>query len=112
MAAKLRTDWRETFLDLLREKPVVSYAAKEAGVHRSTVMRHYDRDKEFAEQFDEAMEDGIDQVELDLLDVGNGEKRGQVGALIYYLKVRRYEKRGDLYKKETELTIGWDDEGS
>ena len=52
--------WREAFLDGLRQHGAVSHACKLAGVHRSTVYLHRDRDEAFATAWDEAEDEAID----------------------------------------------------
>ncbi len=56
-------DWKPTFLAALRELPVVAHACKAVGIERSTAYRAREADPEFAQAWDDAMEEGIDRAE-------------------------------------------------
>lgn len=106
-------DWQSKFLKALRDRPIVSRACRISGVSRAAAYRarakaESDPSDSFNEDWDEAIEEGLDVVEEDLLDLGIGEKKGNVGALIYYLKARRYEKRTDP-NAPTKLVLVWGD---
>lgn len=60
-------DWKAIFLAELRKLPVTSYAARAAGVDRSTVHKTRDRHEDFRLAMDEAMEEGIDKAEAEML---------------------------------------------
>ncbi len=55
--------WRDAFLAALRDVPVISRACEAVCIHRSTAWRARDADPEFAKDWDDAMEDGIDRAE-------------------------------------------------
>ena len=55
--------WREPFLAALREYPVFGFACEAVGIDRSTMWRHRDKDPEFADACEQAMEAGIDKAE-------------------------------------------------
>lgn len=99
--------WKYYFLQALRERPVVAYACSKAKITRSTAYRAREKDPEFAAQWDEHMESGLDNVELALIECGMGERKGQIGGLIYLLKARRYEKRVDADAPK-KIIIEWD----
>lgn len=103
--------WSQAFLKALGEKPVVSYASKAARVTRQTAYKWRKEDPEFSAAWDEQIEAGLDKVEEDLLDLGTGKNRGQVAALIYYLKARRYEKRAGS-DMPSKLTLEWGSDGN
>lgn len=63
--ARARDDWRELFLQALAESGVVKYACVAAGVHRATAYRARDEDRPFAAAWDEALDDGVDALELE-----------------------------------------------
>ena len=65
--------WRAAFLAALREMPVILRACEAVGINRSTVWRAREADPEFAKDWDDAMEDGIDKVEQEAI------RRGVVG---------------------------------
>lgn len=66
-------DWKPAFLDALRELPVIAHACKAVGVNRSTAWRARQADEQFASDWDEALEDGIDKAEQEAF------RRGVVG---------------------------------
>ena len=55
--------WRDAFLSALREMPVIRHACEAVGVDRSTAWRARQKDQTFAEEWDDAMEAGIDRAE-------------------------------------------------
>ena len=55
-------DWREVFLRALAKVPIVAMAIKTAGVSRTQAFEERYNDPTFARQWDEAMEQGIDQI--------------------------------------------------
>ena len=104
--------WKEAFLEALVEHPNVKLASQRVGISRMTAYRAYkkaeaDDTDNFNELWDEAMEAGIDQYELDLYDVATGKIRGgNVTGLIYLLNVRRYQKRTGT-DTPSKLTLEW-----
>lgn len=56
-------DWQKLFLKALAEVPVVQYACDAAGVQRCTAYRARQADEEFAQAWEDAMEDGVDRAE-------------------------------------------------
>lgn len=57
--------WAEYFLLSLSECGNVTQAAKDAGISRMTAYRHRERDAEFAEAWDDAVEEGTDALEAE-----------------------------------------------
>lgn len=98
--------WIEPFLAALSETPIVGLAAKAAGISRRTVYDRRMKDEDFAKRYEEAMDDGLDNLEMDLINLGRGAVKGNVAAVIYHLKVKRYEKPGDG-NIPSNLTITW-----
>lgn len=60
-------NWRETFLDTLSRTSNVTAAARAAGIDSSTVYRTRRTDPEFAQAWFNALCDGYDMLELELL---------------------------------------------
>ena len=56
-------DWKEAFLAALRDMPVVRHACDAVGIHRTTAWRAREADEQFAQDWDDAMEDGMDKAE-------------------------------------------------
>lgn len=57
--------WKDRFLAALRVVPVVQYACDAASIQRCTAYRARKTDKAFAEAWEDAMESGVDQAELE-----------------------------------------------
>jgi len=58
-------DWKSIFLQALGEVPVVSHAAKAAGIDRTTAYSARETDEAFAKAWDDAMEQGVDEAEAE-----------------------------------------------
>ena len=87
--------WHSAFLADLAENCNVSHAARLAGVDRSTAYRHREESAAFAAAWDDAVEDGIEALELSL------RRRGMETsdtAAIFLLKAHRPEKYRDAVK--------------
>lgn len=63
---KLTPEKKENFLDSLRTTPNVSAAAKSIGVSRQTVYQERKQDKEFADSWDDAIGEALDNLEAAL----------------------------------------------
>ena len=51
--------WRAAFLAALREAPYVKRAAAKAGIHRNTAYAAAQRDPDFKDEWDEAVQEGV-----------------------------------------------------
>lgn len=88
--AQLPYDWKPIFLAALAELPVVTHACNAAGINRSTVSRAREADEQFAKDFEDAMEAGVDKAEQEAFRravVGFEEPVVDKGRLAY-----RYER--------------------
>jgi len=56
-------NWREVFLQALARAPIVTVAARIAGVPRARAIAERYADGEFADRWDDAIEQGIDEIE-------------------------------------------------
>jgi hypothetical protein len=56
-------DWKDVFLQALALAPIVSVAARIAGVSRKQAIEERNADAEFARRWHNAMEDGVDEIE-------------------------------------------------
>lgn len=83
---KRADEWRPVFLQMLRNSGNVRAAATAAGVTRQTVYVHKRRSKEFAEAWEEAMEDAVDALEAVAID--RARKQSDT-LLIFLLKAHR-----------------------
>lgn len=57
--------WRPKFLAALAETCNVTHAARTAGINRNTAYDHRDSDAAFAAAWDDALEQGVDVLELE-----------------------------------------------
>jgi hypothetical protein len=65
-ASRARTrlgHWRATFLKTLAKTPSVTMAAKAAGIPRRTAYDHREKDPEFAQAWDDALNQSLDALE-------------------------------------------------
>lgn len=98
-------NWKELFLAALNEIPVRAYAARAAGVDRSTAWRHEQSDKDFAKAVDDAMEGGVDRAEAEMFRrgvVGYEEPVVHQGNLT---PIYERDKHGDLVLVERRRTV-------
>lgn len=82
--------WKNAFVAALRHMPVISHACNAVGIERSTAYRARENDEQFAKDWDDAIETGIDRAEQAALTravVGWEEPVIDKGRLAY-----RYER--------------------
>ena len=77
---------KKRFIEALTLKGTVYHAAKAAGVSRQTVYRWREEDPEFAQLWEEAIENDVDEVESTIYHQAVG---GNTLAAIFYLKAHR-----------------------
>lgn len=108
-------DWKPIFLAALREVPVVSRACDAVGIERSTAYRAREADEQFAKDWDDAMEVGIDRAEAEAFRRAvEGTEKGvwhqgvQVGTERVYsdalMSLVLKGRRKKIYADRTELT--------
>lgn len=107
-------EWHATFLDVLRACGTVRRAAEAAKVDRSTAYEHRNQDEGFRRQWDEAIEDALDRLELQAYVLAMGqpakEARGEEPAtpavppsermIIFLLQSRRKQVYGNVQRLE------------
>ena len=77
---------KKRFIETLETQGTVLHAAKAAGVSRWTAYRWRQEDLEFADQWDEALENAVDVVENSLYQKAVS---GDTICMIFYLKAHR-----------------------
>ncbi|MCG3177495.1 MAG: hypothetical protein MOGMAGMI_02469 [Candidatus Omnitrophica bacterium] len=107
--------WRDVFLNALAECPNVTRAAAEADVPKQTAYRARSTSAKFAEQWDEALRQGVDALEGEALrraQFGTEKPVFQGGVLVghvteysdtlmmFLLKAHNPEKFGDKQRHE------------
>ena len=108
--------WKPPFLAALREVPVIAHACKAVGIERSTAYRARETDLEFAEAWDDAVEEGIDRAEQEAFRrgvVGFEEPVIDKGRLAYQVErsvdpgtgEERYRPRLDANGQPVPLTV-------
>jgi hypothetical protein len=85
-------EWKDVFLAALRIAPVIRQACKKAGISRAEAYRERQRDVDFAQDWVDAVKDGVDEVELALHI--RARKRDTIAA-IFLLKNLRPEVYGE-----------------
>jgi len=85
-------EWCPVFLEALRAMPVVRLACEHAGISRKTAYQWREQNAEFREQWNDAIEDGIDMVEA---QVHARARQTDTRAAIFLLKSHRRELYGD-----------------
>lgn len=88
-------EWKDVFLATIRGLPVVRVACEKAGITRKTAYQWRKWDAEFAKEWDEAREDGIDRIEQNLM---NQALNQNTTAAIFLLKCLRR----DVYAERPE----------
>jgi transposase-like protein len=95
-----RDNQKKRFIETLGAQGTVSHAAQAAGVSRNTAYRWRQDDREFATQWDEAMETAVDAVESALYQKA---RSGETVPMIFYLKAHREIYRDKLTINVTQL---------
>lgn len=89
--------WRPIFLETLRETGNVTLAARAANIPRQTAYKARNTSKRFADQWHEALEEGVDMLESE------ARRRAEAGSdrlMIVLLKAYRPEKFRENYQVE------------
>jgi hypothetical protein len=92
-----RDSQKRRFLSALTVHGTVSHAAQAAGVSRNTAYRWRVEDRQFADAWDEATENAVDQVESTIYQQAIG---GNTIAAIFYLKAHR-----PIYRDKLNIDI-------
>lgn len=93
------TLWYAHFLNALRKKPNVTAACKAARIHRRTAYNHREKNEEFAKDWDDAIQEGIDVLEEAHWEAGlNGDTKARE----YLLQKYRYGGVAPGAKKKEE----------
>jgi len=82
-------NWKAEFLEALREGHTVSYAAKSAGVSRRHAYRHREKSPQFAREWDEALQEGLDNLlEIARARAADLSDKASAYLLTFLIKVR------------------------
>jgi 20S proteasome alpha/beta subunit len=99
-----RDSRKKRFIAALTAQGTVYHAAQAAGISRQTAYRWQRDDLEFAEAWDEAMDNAVDAVESSIYQQAIG---GNTLAAIFYLKAHRpkYRDRLNIDLKQVQSEI-------
>lgn len=98
---RLVEEWRPIFIATLRASGNVRLACKAAGISRETAMRHRGFSKDFADEWDIAIEDAIDLLEAEAWKRAKG---GSDSMIQFLLKALRRDKFGDKSLVEHKIS--------
>lgn len=100
------TYWHHIFLDALRQKPNVSAACKKARVSRPNVYWHREQYTDFAEAWDDALEEGRDLVEEMMFDAAT---EGDYKSREFLLQKWRYSQKKQAPKSDEQpkVVVQW-----
>lgn len=101
-AATRAAAWRKVFLTELADTCNVSHSARIAGVDRVTVYKHRADDAEFSAAWDDAIEEGIEALEL---AVRNRAKESSDALAVFLLKAHRPEKYREMKEVQQSGTV-------
>jgi hypothetical protein len=95
---------KKRFIETLSVQGTVYHSAQAAGISRQTAYRWRQDDPDFAWQWDEAIENAVDQVESTIYQQAVG---GNTLAAIFYLKAHRpiYRDKLNIDVKQIESEI-------
>ena len=97
--------WRPVFLETLREHGLVIRAAKEAGINRRTAYAARERSKEFAADWDEALEEARENLEAHVVEfIYSGSEKIHIDTAKWALSRLWPDRYGD--KKEVSIAVG------
>lgn len=86
---------KEKFLKALRQVPNVTRAARMARMSRKTAYKHREDEQEFADAWDEALQEGIEALEE---TCWRDAQKGNTALMIFLLKAHKPEKYRDDYE--------------
>lgn len=86
---------KHAFIDALRSKSTVYHAAQAARISRKTAYQWYDRDSQFAEAWEDSLQDAADAMETSTYEeaLGSPEKPGNPLLKMFWLKAHRPKYR-------------------
>jgi len=87
--SKVNPNWKTAFLNALREGHTVGFAAQVAGVSRRYVYRQRERSRQFAREWEEALQDGLERL-LEMARARAADKTDKASAylLTFLIRVR------------------------
>ena len=93
-------EWKEKYISMYREIPIVRVAAQMAGINRTTVTRALQNDDEFARQIAEARDEGVERLESVAWQLAQTNER----VLMFMLKSHKPDMYGDKQKLDATIS--------
>jgi formate dehydrogenase maturation protein FdhE len=93
-------EWKEKYISMYREIPIVRVAAQVAGINRTTVTRALQNDDEFARQIAEARDEGVERLESVAWQLAQTNER----VLMFMLKSHKPDMYGDKQKLDATIS--------
>ena len=97
-------DWKPVFLAALRKMPNVMKAARFAGISRRTAYLARDDDPAFAEEWDDAVGDAIEDIEARTIQMAKGTDTKANALRIFLLKAYKPERYRDSWRGDLNLS--------
>jgi len=86
---RISPNWKSLFLDALRDGHTVGFAAQLAGVGRRYVYRQREKSPQFAREWDEALQEGLDRLmEIARARAADPTDKASAYLLTFLIKVR------------------------
>jgi hypothetical protein len=101
--ARATGKWQKRFLEVLAETPSVKAACLTAGVSRMTAYRYRHSDPEFAEQWQDAIDQSVDDLEAVAFKLA---VEGDAGLIQFMLRCHKPEVYRDTQRHEVGLLGG------
>jgi hypothetical protein len=95
--------WRAKFLRALREVPSIKHACMVAKIDRATVYRHREQDEQFAEQWRDAIQASVDELEHKAFQMALD---GDPSLVTFMLRSHKPEVYGDRSRVDVGLLGG------
>jgi hypothetical protein len=95
--------WRARFLSALRKAPSVKHACLAAGIDRATAYRHRLDDEDFAEQWQDAIQGSVDELEHKAFQLALA---GDSNLITFMLRCHKPEVYRDTQRHEVGLLGG------
>lgn len=109
MPSKDAAEWTFIFLDALRKMPIISHACDEAGITPSKAYKQRKKNQKFAQEWDEALEKGIDHLEQAAWQAAQDGDRQLLMFLLKALRPAKYREnrrtRSDDADSKIEIVL-------
>lgn len=98
-------EWTFIFLDALRKMPIISHACDEAGITPSKAYKQRKKNQKFAQEWDEALEKGIDHLEQAAWQAAQDGDRQLLMFLLKALRPAKYRENRRTRSDNVEIVL-------